>query len=129
MNINYGVPQGSTLGPLLFNIYLSDIFLFLDDSNIANYADDTTLYICNGNLELVIAKLEEDSSSLIEWINDNYMKANPDKIHILLSDIGEFWSVNVGDYKIFNRGSEKLLGITIDSKLSFDELRIVYEES
>ena len=49
------------------------------------------------------------------------MKAIPDKFHILLSNNDESLSVNVDDYRIFNRGSEKLLGITIDSKLSFDE--------
>ena len=49
------------------------------------------------------------------------MKANPDKFHILLTGNDETLSVNVGDYKILNRGSEKLLGITIDSKLSFDD--------
>ena len=106
------------MGPLLFNIYLSDLFLFLEHTNIASYADDTTPYICNNNLDSVIAKLEEDSSLLIKWINNNHMKANPDKFHILLTGNDETLSVNVGDYKILNRGSEKLLGITIDSKLS-----------
>ena len=76
MNTISGVQQGYTLGLLLFNIYLSNLFLFLDDSNIATYADDTTPYICNNNLELVIAKLEEDSSLLIKWINNNHVKAN-----------------------------------------------------
>ena len=96
-------------------------FLFLEDTNIASYADDTTPYICNNNLDLVIAKLEEDSLLLIKWINNNHMKANPDKFHILLTGNDETLSVNVGDYKILNRSSEKLLGITIDSKLSFDD--------
>ena len=43
-DIEYGVPQGSILGPLLFNIHLCDLFYFLDDLDIASYADDTTLY-------------------------------------------------------------------------------------
>ena len=113
MNIIYGVPQGSTLGPLLFNIYLSDLFLFLEEINIASYADDTTTYIYNNNLDLVIVKLEEDSSLLIKWINNNHMKGNPDKFQILLTGNDETLSVNFGDYKILNRGSEKLLVIFI----------------
>ena len=41
-----GVPQESVLGPLLFNIYMCDLFLFMSESNVANYADDKTLYTC-----------------------------------------------------------------------------------
>ena len=43
-DIEYGVPQVSVLDPLLFNIHLCDLFYFLDNFDIASYADDTTLY-------------------------------------------------------------------------------------
>ena len=46
-DIFYGVPQGSILGSLLFNIHLCDLFYFLKDNGIANYADDTTIYTVN----------------------------------------------------------------------------------
>ena len=53
-NIEYGVPQGSILGPLLFNIHLCDLFYFLEDVDIASYGDDTTIYTVKKNKESVI---------------------------------------------------------------------------
>ena len=56
-DIFYGVPQGSILGPLLFNIHLCDLFYFLEDLDIASYADDTTIYTVNEKKESVISAL------------------------------------------------------------------------
>ena len=116
-----GVPQGLILGPLLFNIYLSGLFIFFQESDLANYADDNTLYAYEKDMGSILLKLEEDSKRLIEWVCYNNLRANPDKFHLLLSSDDPNLLVNVENYNIFNSNYEKLLGVKFDNKLKFNE--------
>ena len=117
-----GVPQGSILGPILFNIFINDLFLFLKDVDLANFADDNTIYTANKNIEALIKILERESSSAIDWFKMNDMIVNPDKFQamILSSDKRENkFQLNINDSTISSEDSVTLLGIEIDSKLNF----------
>ena len=116
-----GVPQGSALGPTLFNIYLKDIFYFLN-YNICNFADDTTAYVCNKNLDFVLEQLELQSNIAIKWFEDNHMKMNASKCHLFVSGnkYEHMWA-RVGNDLIWESRTVKPLGITIDNELKFDE--------
>ena len=69
--VMFGVPQGSILEPLLFNIFLADLFLIHSDIDIANFADDNTPYLSAKNVEDVIESLERASVSLFRWFGNN----------------------------------------------------------
>ena len=118
--MEYGVPQGSILGPLLFNLHLCDLFYFLEDLDIASYADDTIIYTVKENKESVVNALEASSLPLSTWFNNNFMKANSDKSHILLS-CSEPSTALIDGSSTESNTKEILLGITIDRDLKFDE--------
>ena len=112
--LTQGVSQGYVLGPLLFNIYLNDLFYLAESTNVCNFADDTSFYACDKDLNSL--KLA------IEWFENNSVKLNRDKCHLLVSGFKyeNVWA-NIGKTKIWESEKQKRLGVEIDRTLNFDE--------
>ena len=74
----------TNLGPLLFNIFLCDLFIMIDDINIANYADNNTSFVSGGTPLSVITSLENAAEKLFKWFVNSHMKANHNKCYLLM---------------------------------------------
>ena len=120
LEIVFGVPQGCILDPLLFNIFLADLFFILNDVDIASYADDNTPYVIADDINGVITSLEQTSKALFEWFENNLLKSNADKCHLLVSS-SDAINLRVSEYDIKNNECEKLLGVKFDNKLTFEK--------
>ena len=90
-----GVPQGTLIGPLFFNIFINDLFLFIRKSGVRNFADDNILYSVGKDIENIISDLKTDLVWVIEWFKINSLKANPGKFQFMVLGSKDERSFNI----------------------------------
>ena len=124
--IFFGVPQGSIIDSILFNILLSKLYLIFEDVNIASYsyADDSMIYQSCNNLHDVEKGLHVSAKKLFYRFMDNKMKGNTDDFHLIMSTNAQ--EIQVGEFLIKTSNYEKLLYIKIVYKLTFNDHVKIY---
>ena len=122
-DVRRGVPQGSVLGPLLFNVFINDLFMLIENCVICNFADGNTLYGGGMELSSILGNLKHDTKIILKWFRINSLKANPGKFQFMILGKKQCNKVKLKINSIVINESDtvELLGITVDNVLTFIE--------
>jgi hypothetical protein len=131
VKLEVGVPQGSILGPLTFNIYVNDISSAIDTGDIILYADDTTLLISDDTTDLIAAKIKSEGDKLVDWFLSNKLSMNLKKTKTMYFNpklsknadqkltLDNIEIEQIGESPELKTRSFKFLGYHIDEALSY----------
>ena len=108
-----GVPQGSILGPIFFNLSINNLLFFVSEVLLNNFADENTLSAFAETILELIDVLQSGSEIVIDWFKNNKMIVNPDKFQAILLDKSDHTNqrIVVNNQNITVVSSEELLGI------------------
>ena len=104
-----GVPQGSILGSILFNLFINNLFLFIDKANLFNFADDNTIYAISKDITSLLEILKSEWQVEINWFETNHLFAKPDKFQAIVvhhnKNINENCTLKVSNIEIESKSN------------------------
>ena len=105
-----------------FNVFLNDLSYFISRVSLNAYADDQQLYGADSDDEALYARLDHELREALQWLRMNGLMANPSKFQALvLGSTEQDFSFNIDGQQIQRCDDVDLVGVNIDSKLSFDK--------
>ena len=118
-----GVPQGSPLGVILFNIQFNDIFYITDESGLYNFADDNNLSAIGDTVEEAKSTLKQQTTNVLKWFDENDLIANPEKFDLMFllpskTDQAMNEQLLINNTTLDGEPSITLLGMEIDNSLT-----------
>ena len=124
--INCGVPQGSTLGPLLFLLYINDLHFAFSKLTVHHFADDTNLLFAKKNIGTIESNVNYELKMLVDWLRSNKLSLNELKtefsmFHPIKIKLPRLPNIKLNNYKLKLKSHVKYLGITIDEVLSWNK--------
>ena len=126
LEIKCGVPQGSTLGPLLFLLYINDLRYSLQKSTASHFADDTSIIYSSNKLKTLETILNTDLKGISDWLKANRLSLNVNKTKLLIFQSKQrkldlnCLSIKIEGSKLKPCDNVKYLGLFLDKNMSWD---------